>query len=31
MHLEDYRALGEDIATWWQWHKLVPSGGDGNT
>jgi two-component system, chemotaxis family, response regulator Rcp1 len=30
MHLKDYRALGEDIATWWQWRELVPIGGNGN-
>jgi two-component system, chemotaxis family, response regulator Rcp1 len=29
MHLEEYLALGEDIATWGQWHGLLPSGGKG--
>ena len=30
VHLKDYRALGEDIATWWQWRELVPIRGEGN-
>ena len=30
VHFKEYLALGEDIATWWQWRGLVPVGGDGN-
>jgi chemotaxis family two-component system response regulator Rcp1 len=30
VHLNDYMALAEDIATWGQWRGLVPVGGDSN-
>ena len=30
-HLDDYWALGEDIATWGQWRGLVPVEGKSNT
>jgi CheY-like chemotaxis protein len=29
-HLDDYLALGEDIATWGRWRGLVPVGGDSH-
>ena len=29
-HLEDYWALGENIATWGQWRGLVPVEGNSN-
>jgi two-component system, chemotaxis family, response regulator Rcp1 len=28
--LDDYLALGEDIATWGQWRGLIPVGGNGS-